>query len=88
MVYPRELLNKLKWTAGESLDDAVIWYLHRGAPGDMIAARGSEIQSLERGFFETGEAVIPYHRILRIEYRGEVIFDKKKESGRKRARRW
>ena len=85
MVYPRELLNKLKWTAGESLDEAVVWYLHRGAPGDQIAVRGSRIRSLDRGFFETDEAVIPYHRILRIEYRGEVLFDKEKESGKRHA---
>jgi uncharacterized protein (UPF0248 family) len=76
MVYPRELLNKLKWTVGESLDEAVIWYLHRGAPEDRMAVRGSEIQSIDRVFFETGEAVIPYHRILKIE---------KKEAGSKRA---
>jgi uncharacterized protein (UPF0248 family) len=84
MVYPRELLNRLKWTKGESLDEATVWYVHRGAPGDRLSITGDRISSMDRGFFETDEAIIPYHRILRIEYRGKVIFDKEKESGRKR----
>lgn len=86
MVYPREILNKLRWTVGESLDDATIWYLHRGAPGDRLSLNGSMITSLDKGFFETDEAVIPYHRILRIEYRDKVIFDKDRESRRKRSK--
>ena len=84
MVYPREILNRLKWTMGDSLDEATVWYLHRGAPGDRLVITGDRILSLDRGFFETDEAVIPYHRILRIEYRGLVVFDKQKASRRKR----
>jgi uncharacterized protein (UPF0248 family) len=76
MVYPREVLNRLKWTEGESLDEAVIFYIHRGAPGDVASVTGADIVSLGRGFFDLDEVSIPYHRILRIEYRGEVIFEK------------
>jgi uncharacterized protein (UPF0248 family) len=76
MAYPREVLNRLRWTDGESLDEAVVFYVHRGAPGDVASVRGSEIVGLDRGFFRTAEASIPYHRILRIEYRGEAIFRK------------
>ena len=76
MVYPREILNKLKWAEGESLDDAVIWYIHRGAPGDATRITGARITSLGRGFFDTDEATIPYHRILRIDYRGRRLFEK------------
>lgn len=78
-------MNKLKWTLGESLDEATVWYLHRGAPGDRISIGGDRILSLDRGFFETDEAVIPYHRILKIEYRGKVIFDKEKATRKKSA---
>jgi len=74
MVYPREVLNRLKWTQGEALDEARIWYVHRGVPGDMMEISGSAIKSLEKGFFETYEAVIPYHRIVRIDYRGRNVF--------------
>ncbi len=76
MVYPRDVLNKLRWTEGESLADAVIWYIHRGAPGDVLKIAGDRISSLGRGFFETDDATIPYHRILRIDYRGRTLFEK------------
>lgn len=76
MVYPREVLNRLKWTEGEALSDAVIWYVHRGAPGDVMRISGSRIVSLGRGFFDTDEATIPYHRILRIDCRGKTLFER------------
>jgi len=80
MVYPREVLTRLKWKEGESLADAVIWYVHRGAPGDVLKIAGKEITSLGRGFFDTAEATIPYHRILRIDYRGETLFLRKESA--------
>jgi len=76
MVYPREVLNRIRWTEGESLGDATIWYVHRGAPGDYLKISGRVIRSLGRGFFEMDDASIPYHRILRIDYRGEILFEK------------
>ncbi len=76
MVYPRQVLNRLRWTEGESLDDAVIWYVHRGAPGDVLRISGREIRALGRSFFDTDEAVIPYHRILRIDSKEETLFEK------------
>ena len=76
MVYPREILNKLKWAQGESLNDATIWYVHRGAPGDVLKISGAMISSLGNLFFETYDATIPYHRILRIDYRGRTLFMK------------
>ena len=74
MVYPRDVLNRLKWTQGEALDEARIWYVHRGVPGDIMEISGSAIKSLDKGFFETEEAMIPYHRIARIDYRGHNLF--------------
>ncbi len=76
MVYPRDVLNRLKWAEGESLDEAIIWYVHRGAPGDTLMITGAAVKSLGSMFFETDEASIPYHRILRIDYRGEVLFER------------
>lgn len=84
MVYPREVLNRLRWTEGESLREAVVWYVHRGAPGNVKKIAGASIISLGRGFFDTDEATIPYHRILRIDYRGRILFEKG-ESARKLA---
>jgi len=76
MVYPREVLNRLRWTEGESMEEAVVWYIHRGAPGDLMSVEGKDIVKLDKGFFETRDASIPYHRIVRIEYRGSTIFEK------------
>lgn len=81
MVYPREVLNRLKWTEGESLDEAIIWYIHRGAPGDYLRIDGGSIRALGKGFFETDDATIPYHRILRIDYRGKTLFEKDSRAG-------
>jgi len=76
MVYPREVLNRLRWTEGESMEEAVVWYIHRGAPRDLMSIEGKDIVKLDKGFFETRGASIPYHRIVRIEYRGRTIFEK------------
>jgi uncharacterized protein (UPF0248 family) len=84
MVYPREVLNRLRWTEGESLERAVVWYVHRGAPGNVKKIAGTSIISLGRGFFDTDEATIPYHRILRIDYDRRIVFGKN-ESARKLA---
>jgi len=52
-----------------------IYYLHRGAPGDTKVASGSAISRLGHSFFTlAGETEIPYHRILRIEYDGAVVY--------------
>ena len=67
----------MKWTQGESLDEAVIWYVHRGAPDDTLRITGDKIKELGAGFFDTEDATIPYHRILKIEYRGKVLFEKR-----------
>ena len=74
MVYPRDVLNRLKWTQGEALEEAKIWYVHRGVPGDIMEISGSEVKLLDKGFFETEEAMIPYHRIVRIDYKGLNVF--------------
>lgn len=76
MVYPREVLNRIRWTEGESLADVVLWYIHRGVPGDVKKIAGDRIVSLGRGFFDTDEATIPYHRILRIDHKGKTLYEK------------
>jgi uncharacterized protein (UPF0248 family) len=70
--HPKHILNEIKWR-GLDMDSCEIDILHRGAPKDKITMRGSEI-SLGRSFFTYGEAMIPYHRILRIMYDGRTVF--------------
>ncbi len=76
---PRDVLNKLKWTEGLDLNTAEVWYVHRGAPNDTKIISGAEITNLGRGFFDTKEATIPYHRIFKIVYDDEVIFERGKK---------
>ena len=70
----RDLLNEIKWT--KDLHTIEIWYLHRGAPHDMKIISGSEIISLGKSFLETTTATIPYHRIIKILFEREVLFDR------------
>jgi uncharacterized protein len=72
MPYPREVLNRLRWQGG--LEEAIVTYLHRGAPGDKVTVRGKDIMELGRSFFTTAEATIPYHRIRLIERGDNVLY--------------
>jgi uncharacterized protein (UPF0248 family) len=74
---PRAVLNKLKWTEGISLENAEIWYVHRGAPDDTKIIMGGDIRELGSSFFQTEEATIPYHRIFKIVYKNEILFERK-----------
>ena len=80
VVYPKAILNELKWKPGCTLEDAEITYLHRGAPNDEMTIKGSDITALEHSFFVTAESKIPYHRIKRIVRLGKVLFDSERES--------
>ena len=87
VVYPREVLNEIKWRYG-ALSEARITYVHRGAPGDVLTIRGADIVELGRSFFHTADSSIPYHRIVRIEFRGRTVFGEKKENERGFQRGW
>lgn len=76
MINPREILNKLKWKQGCDLDLAEIWYIHRGAPNDTMIISGKDIVKLERSFMQTTSATIPYHRIFKIVYKNEILFQR------------
>jgi uncharacterized protein (UPF0248 family) len=81
VVFPREVLNQLKWCPSGGLERAEITYLHRGAPYDEMTIMGSEITELERSFFCTSESKIPYHRIRRITLDGEMLYDHRLRKG-------
>jgi uncharacterized protein (UPF0248 family) len=77
MPFPRDVLNRLRWTEG--LEGVTITYLHRGAPGDRLSVRGEDVVELERSFFVTADSKIPYHRIRTIEKRREVLYRDRSE---------
>jgi uncharacterized protein (UPF0248 family) len=57
---------------------ASVEYVNRGAPGDRSKVVGTQIQNLEQGGMEIesarGTTFIPYHRIRRISYDGEIMW--------------
>jgi uncharacterized protein len=70
----RAILNEIKWT--KDLSKAEVWYIHRGAPNDRMIISGADIVDIGRSFFETSTATIPFHRVTKILYDGEIIFDR------------
>ena len=70
----REILNEMKWT--KDLKKVTIWYIHRGALHDMKCISGSDIIDIGRSFLETTTASIPYHRIIKILYENDIVFDR------------
>ena len=74
MSNPRDILNELKWRQNFDLEKTEIWYVHRGAQNDTKIISGKAIVTLEKSFMQTITAMIPYHRIFKIIYAGEVIF--------------
>lgn len=79
---PREALNKLKWDE-HALDDALVWYRHRGAPNDVMCAKGADITRIGASFFHVRNergwepTMIPYHRVLRIERGGALVWERR-----------
>jgi len=74
MTNPRIILNELKWKKEYNIKNAEIWYLHRGAPNDTKIISGKEIVEIGRSFMKTHSASIPFHRILKITYKGKKLF--------------
>ena len=73
----REVLLEIQWRQ-HALAEVTLVILHRGAPGDEARIPGDQVRALGRSFFDVerphGETRIPYHRILRLERGGEVIW--------------
>ena len=50
-MFPREILNRIKWTGNKKLAEVEVWYVHRGAPNDRKMVEGHRILRLEPSFF-------------------------------------
>jgi hypothetical protein len=79
MTNPRIVLNELKWKEDFDINLAEIWYIHRGAPNDTKIITGKDILNLEKSFMQTKTSMIPYHRIFKIVYKKEIIFERRKK---------
>ncbi len=76
--HPRDIFNEIKWRF--DLKKCRIYYIHRGAPGDIRIVEGSMIKNIEKSFlilegFEE-DVFIPYHRITRIDFNDHTIFER------------
>lgn len=72
----RDILNEIKWT--KDLSKVTIWYIHRGALHNTKSITGDEITDIGKSFLGTTIASIPYHRILKIFYGDEIVFNRLK----------
>ncbi|VVB91404.1 Uncharacterised protein [uncultured archaeon] len=85
--HPRFLLNEIKWRF--DLGRCRVYYIHRGAPGNIKAVDGSAIRTIDRAFLilegVPHEVYIPYHRIVRIEFDDRIVFERQpRELSKKR----
>jgi len=80
MLKSHELLLKVRFDPRYEFQKVLVWYVDRGAPGDRSQARGNAIVSLEPYYLEIqserGIKRIPYHRIRKIIYAGDVIWER------------
>jgi len=85
-MFPKDVLNKIKWTGNPELNEIQIRILHRGAPEDRKVVNGSDVLELGHSFFvvDSGEheTRIPYHRIQEIVLKNKVIYDRKEFAGK------
>ena len=71
----RAVLNELKGRGGRDLAKAVLWVRGRTAE-DVKAIGGDEVTELGHRYFSTARATIPYYKVVRITYEGEVLFER------------
>lgn len=71
----RDVLNELRWREGLDLAKAELWVRGR-TDADVTMLRGDRIVDLDRRTFSTARATIPYYKIIRIAYEGQVVFER------------
>ena len=75
----KKVLDMILWHGEMDFKKCKITYVHRGAPGNLRNIDCNRVSGLERGFLILEDKThIPYHRIIKIEYNGRVIWNKKK----------
>ncbi len=80
---PREILNELKWREDKDISKAEIWYRSRDTAEGFVIIIGDELTELGKSFFSTTQATIPFYKIFRITYDGEVVFDREELEGKR-----
>lgn len=75
-----QILLKFRFDQRYSFDKVRVCYVNRGAPGDRSCVDGNRILTLDAYYMEiatgNGSICIPYHRIRKILYGGDVIWER------------
>ncbi len=72
----REVLNEIRWREGMDLRRAELYYADRVRAEGYRIIEGECIRELGRGYFTVEDGMLPYYKILKILYEGEVIFER------------
>lgn len=73
----KNVLDMILWHPEMDIKQSKITYIHRGAKGNLKTIEGDDINKLGRGFLILDEDThIPYHRIIKIQYKGKLIWNK------------
>ncbi|HNQ34164.1 MAG TPA: DUF504 domain-containing protein [Methanoculleus sp.] len=74
----RRLLLRFYHDPGYDFSQVEVEYVDRGAPGDRSRVQGDRVVALDAQYLEvdagTHAACIPYHRVRRIRYEGETMW--------------
>jgi uncharacterized protein (UPF0248 family) len=67
----RNVFKKIAWETKERAGNYVVYFIHRGAPGDTREINASLITKVGPSWFtytttESEETLIPFHRVRRI----------------------
>ncbi len=73
----RKILNEYKWREDRDFSKIEVHYIDRLSPRGYEILSGDEIVDLGSKFiFTQNGGMIPYHRVLRILYAGDIIYEK------------
>ena len=73
----KNALNMIFWHPDRDINNCRVTFLNRGSPGNLKIIPGYMIDRMQRGFMILLDgAQIPYHRIVKIECNGKIIWRK------------
>ena len=75
-VMEKDALNRIKWDPGLKREEFDVFYLDR-ISGRLSKVNFSEIE-LEGDFLRIGDNLIPMHRIRKIEWKGRVVWERRR----------
>jgi uncharacterized protein (UPF0248 family) len=72
-----ELLSRLEWGEGITLEELEFLVVHRGAPGDVRSLAAPEVVGRDRSYLLLeGGGAVPYHRVLEVRRGGRVLWSR------------